>query len=74
MSSKVKVFGLIALLGFLAGIVAQVFATYVIPWIQANWPDLGQFVPYLVTGVVGAVLTVAIVSIWAYMTSKKDQY
>ncbi len=43
MSSKVKVFGLIALLGFIAGIVAQVFATFVIPWIQENWPDLGQF-------------------------------
>jgi uncharacterized membrane protein YeaQ/YmgE (transglycosylase-associated protein family) len=74
MSSRLKIFGLIAILGFVAGIIAQVFATQVIPWIQLNWPDLGQFVPYLVAGVVGAVLTVALVSAWAYMTGKKDPY
>jgi len=74
MTSRLKIFGLIALLGFVAGIIAQVFATQVIPWIQINWPDLGSVVPYLVAGIVGAILTVALVGVWAFMTSKKDPY
>ena len=32
MNSRFKVFGVIALLGFLAGIIAQVTAIYFIPW------------------------------------------
>ncbi len=74
MNSRVKVFGIIALLGFLAGIIAQVTATVVIPWLVTVLPLLGGMTNYLISGVAGAILTVALVSVWAYMTGKKDPY
>ena len=42
MNSRLKVFGVIAILGFLAGIIAQVTATYFIPWFMSVLPLLGQ--------------------------------
>jgi len=74
MSSRVKVFGIIALLGFVAGIIAQVTAEYFIPWVVEVLPLLGNLTSFMVSGVAGAVLTVAIVSVWAYMTGNKDSY
>ncbi len=74
MASKLKVFGLIALLGFVAGIIAQLSATFLIPWLVSVLPLLGSVTTYLISGVAGACLTVALVSAWAYLTSKKDPY
>jgi len=74
MNSRVKIFGLIALLGFVAGVIAQVTATHVIPWLAIVLPSLASLTSFLVAGFAGAVLTVAIVGIWAYMTGKKDPY
>jgi len=74
MNGRVKIFGLIALLGFVAGVIAQVTATYVIPWLAIVLPSLASLTSFLVAGFAGAVLTVAIVGIWAYMTGKKDPY
>ncbi len=74
MSSRVKVFGIIALLGFVAGVVAQVTMTYFIPWLLSVLPLLGGLTSFMISGVAGAVLTVAIVSVWAYMTGNKDSY
>jgi hypothetical protein len=74
MAGRMKVFGLIALLGFVAGIIAQLCATFVIPWFIEVLPLLGSATTYLISGVAGAVLTVALVSVWAYMTGRKDQF
>ena len=74
MNNRVKVFGLIAVLGFVAGIIAQVTATYFIPWLIAVLPSLAGLTSFMVAGFAGAVLTVAIVGAWAYMTGKKDAY
>ncbi len=74
MGNRMKIFVVIAILGFVAGVVAQVFVANVIPWMQQNMPDIGNVVPYLIAGVVGACLTVALVSVWAYMTSKREAY
>ncbi len=74
MSSRVKVFGVIALLGFVAGIIAQVAAQYFIPWLIEVLPLLGNLTSFMISGLAGAVLTVAIVSVWAYMTGNKDRY
>jgi hypothetical protein len=74
MAGRAKIFGLIALLGFVAGIIAQLCATFVVPWFVEILPLLGSATTYLISGVAGAVLTVALVSVWAYMTGKKDQY
>ena len=74
MNSRLKVFGLIALVGFVAGVIAQVTATFVIPWLVVVLPSLAAYTSFVVAGFAGAVLTVAIVGAWAYMTGKKDPY
>jgi hypothetical protein len=74
MNSRVKVFGLIALLGFVAGVIAQVTALYVIPWLVSVLPLLGGLTSFIVAGCAGAVLTVVLVGAWAYLTGKKEPY
>ena len=74
MNNRFKIFGLIALLGFVAGIMAQLTATYVIPWMISVLPLLGGLTSFMVSGFAGAVLTVVLVGVWAYMTGKKDPY
>ena len=74
MNSRFKIFGVIAVLGFLAGVIAQVTAIYFIPWLVSVLPLLGGLTSFMVSGFAGAILTVAIVSVWAYMTGKKDPY
>ena len=74
MNSRVKTFGIIALLGFVAGIIAQVTATYFIPWMISILPLLGGATSFLISGFAGACLTVVLVSAWAYMTGRKDTY
>ncbi len=54
MNSRLKVFGLIALLGFVAGIIAQVTATVIIPAIILALPSLGFISSYLISGFAGA--------------------
>jgi len=74
MTSRAKIFGVIAIVGFLAGVIAQVAATFFIPWFISVLPLLGGATSFMISGFAGAVLTVAIVSVWAYMTGKKDPY
>ncbi len=74
MNGRLKIFGIIALLGFLAGVIAQVTATVVIPWLIAVLPLLGGATTYIISGFAGACLTVVLVGAWAYMTRKKDAY
>ena len=74
MNSRLKIFGLIAVVGFIAGVIAQVTAAYFIPWLITVLPSLAGLTSFVVAGVAGSVLTVAIVGAWAYMTGKKDPY
>ena len=74
MNSRLKIFGLIAFLGFVAGIIAQITAVYFIPWMVSVLPLLGEVTSFMIAGFAGAVLTVAIVGAWAYMTGKKEPY
>jgi hypothetical protein len=72
MGERLKIFGIVALLGFLAGVIAQLTAVFVIPWIIAIIPALGGLTSYMVAGVAGAVLTVGLVSAWAYLTGNRN--
>jgi len=74
MNSRLKIFGVIAILGFLAGVIAQITAVYFIPWLLAVLPLLGGATSFIISGFAGACLTVVLVSVWAYMTGKKDPY
>jgi hypothetical protein len=72
MGDRVRIFGIIALLGFMAGVIAQLAATYFIPWIISILPMLGGLTSFMVSGFAGACLTVALVSVWAYLTGRRD--
>ncbi|MGD0072388.1 MAG: hypothetical protein ABSB71_12615 [Candidatus Bathyarchaeia archaeon] len=74
MNSRLKIFGLIALLGFVAGVIAQLTAVVIIPWLVAVLPLLGGATTYIISGFAGACLTVVLVGVWAYMTGKKEPY
>jgi hypothetical protein len=70
MGDRIKIFGIIALLGFMAGVIAQVAATYFIPWMISILPVLGGLTSFMISGIAGACLTVALVGAWAFMTGK----
>jgi len=72
MGERLKVFAFVALLGFFAGIIADVTATYVIPALIALLPFLGTFTRYMLSGLAGALLTLVLVSIWAYITGPSE--
>jgi hypothetical protein len=74
MNSRLKIFGLIALLGFVAGVIAQLTAVVIIPWLVEVLPLLGGATTYIISGFAGACLTVVLVGVWAYMTGKKEPY
>jgi hypothetical protein len=74
MNNRLKIFGIIALLGFLAGIIAQVTAIYLIPWMISVLPLLGGMTSFIISGFAGAIITVVLVGAWAYMTGKKEPY
>jgi chromate transport protein ChrA len=71
MGDRLKVFGLIAVLGFMAGVIAQVTADYIIPWLMMVLPALIN-VKWIVSGLAGATLTVVLISAWAYMSRNRD--
>ena len=72
MGERLRVFGIIALLGFMAGVIAQLTADYLIPWLMVVIPALVQ-IRFLVSGFAGAALTLVLVSVWAHFTESKDR-
>ena len=72
MGERLKVFGIVAILGFMAGVVVQLTADYVIPWLMAVLPALVQ-VKFVVSGLAGAGLTLVLISLWAYFSGNQDR-
>jgi chromate transport protein ChrA len=72
MSDRIRVFAIVALLGFMAGVLAQVTAEYIIPWLMAVLPALIQ-VKWVVSGFAGAALTLVLVTVWAYVTGNRNR-
>ena len=73
MGDRLKVFGIVALLGFMAGIIAQLTAEFIIPWMISVLPMLGGLTSYMVSGFAGALLTIGLVSVWAYLTGNRNR-
>jgi zinc transporter ZupT len=73
MGDRLKVFGIVALLGFMAGIIAQLTAEFIIPWMISILPMLGGLTSYMVSGFAGALLTIGLVSVWAYLTGNRNR-
>jgi hypothetical protein len=72
MSERLKVFVLVAMLGFMAGVIAQLTADYIIPALLTILPQLVQ-IRFMVSGFAGACLTLVLVSIWAYFTGSRER-
>jgi len=72
MSERMKVLLTFALLGFLAGILANLAYHTVIPAIIAAFPTLLQ-AEWVLSGFAGAFLTIVVVVIWAYFTRSKHE-
>jgi len=72
MGDRIKVFGIVALLGFMAGVIAQLTADYVIPWLMTVLPALIN-IKWVVSGFAGACLTLVLVTAWAYMTRDRNR-
>ncbi|XES76185.1 MAG: hypothetical protein ACBZ72_08345 [Candidatus Bathyarchaeia archaeon] len=71
MGDRLKVFGIIAILGFMAGVLAQLAATYFIPWMISVLPMLSGITSFLISGLAGACLTVGLVGAWAYFKGNR---
>jgi len=72
MGERIKIFLLVALLGFGAGIIAQLTADYIIPGLMQILPQLVQ-IKFVMSGLAGALLTLVLVSVWAYMTQNQER-
>jgi hypothetical protein len=72
MGDRLKIFGIVALLGFMAGVIMQLTADYVIPWLMVVLPALIN-VKWVVSGFAGACLTLVLVTVWAYFTGNRKR-
>jgi hypothetical protein len=71
MGDRIRIFALFGLLGFIAGIIANLAARYFIPWLMNMiFPSL--LVEWVLSGFAGAFLTIVLVTVWAYITSPPE--
>lgn len=69
---RLKIFATVALLGFFAGLLAQVASETLIPWLAQVLPLIEA--KWFISGFAGAALTLVMVTVWAYMTDNKNKY
>lgn len=72
MGERLKIFVFVAILGFFAGMIADLAATYAIPALASILPAFLSS-SILLSGVAGALLTLALVSVWAYITGPSER-
>jgi hypothetical protein len=71
MGDRVRVFALFGLLGFVAGIIANLSARYLIPWLTTLiFPSV--MLEWVLSGFAGAFLTILLVTVWAYITAPSE--
>jgi hypothetical protein len=67
MQDRLKIFVMFAFLGFMAGLIAKATYQNIIPWAMANFPNIG--LDWMLSGFAGALLTVGLVTVWAYVSN-----
>lgn len=71
MNERVRIFLMFGLLGFVAGIVANFTAKYIIPWLSlVVFPQMA--LEWFLSGFAGAFLTVLMVTVWAYVSGSSE--
>jgi hypothetical protein len=68
MSERLKILGIFAVLGFIAGILANVAYDTVVPAILAALPNISG--KWVVSGFTGMILTLLVLAVWAYFSQK----
>jgi hypothetical protein len=72
MGERLKIFVFVAILGFFAGMIADLAATYAIPALASILPAFLSS-SILLSGVAGACLTLVLISIWAYISGSSER-
>ncbi|TET55589.1 hypothetical protein E3J51_06575 [Candidatus Bathyarchaeota archaeon] len=71
MNDRVRISLIFGLLGFVAGIIANFTAKYVIPWLSlVVFPQMA--LEWFLSGFAGAFLTVLMVTVWAYVSGSSE--
>jgi hypothetical protein len=71
MGERFKMIGTFAILGFLAGLVANATWKFVIPWLSTVvFPTLG--LEWIFSGMAGALITLGLVTAWAYVSGPSE--
>lgn len=68
MNERMKILGIFAVLGFVAGIFANVLYDAVVPAILAALPNISG--KWIVSGFTGMALTLLVLAVWAYFSGK----
>ena len=71
MGERLKIFVFVAILGFFAGVIADLASTYAIPWLISVLPAFIQ-ARFILSGLAGACLTLVLVSVWAYISGTPE--
>ena len=72
MNDRFKMIATFGCLGFIAGIVANFTGKVIIPWLSTIViPAIG--IDWILSGVAGALITVGLVTAWAYMSGTGEQ-
>jgi hypothetical protein len=72
MGERLRIFVFVAIMGFFAGMIADLAATYAIPALATILPAFLSS-SILLSGVAGACLTLVLVSVWAYITGPSER-
>jgi len=72
MSERIKILGIFAILGFAAGIIANFAYHTVLPAILAIFPEMLQ-AEWMLSGLAGAILTMIVLVLWAYLSGPRKQ-
>jgi len=71
MSERIRMLGIFAIFGFIAGVVANFTYHYVLPVIVAIFPQIFS-VEWVLSGLAGAILTILIMFAWAYASKSPE--
>jgi len=72
MGERIKILGIFAILGFVAGILANFVYHTVWPTILAVFPQILQ-AEWVVSGFAGALLTMLLLVLWAYLSQPRKE-
>jgi len=72
MSERMKMLGMFAILGFIAGVIANFTYHYVLPVIFSIFPEILS-VEWVLSGLAGAILTVLIMLAWAFASKPSER-